>query len=411
MNPRLLSLCATVFISCLTVSRPGFADTPAVEVIRAPDGGVQPQACVDGEGTVHLVYGKTGPKGAWGPGDLFYVRMKAGEKGFSAPIRVNSQPGSAMVTGTVGGAQIAIGRGGRVHVVWNSPNVPKGKGAGGGEGGKARDGQPEGGEKKNEHKPLFYARMNDAGTGFLSQRDVGGKTEVLEGAGTVAADERGNVYVLWTSRGPVVGEGNRAVYMAHSPDDGKTFEAESIVNPRVTGACLCCSMRAAVDVQGRLYATYRAAGETVHRDSTLLYASQPGGPLQDVKLDEWAVQYCPASSYGLAPTGSGALVAWESKGQIYFAAFDAKSGKLGDPIAVAGEAGRRKYPVIVANTRGQKLLAWAEGVSWASGGSAAWQVYGEDYKPIGTKGEAPGVPPSCGVSAFARPDGGFVVVY
>src|SRR5262249_43885903 len=42
-----------------------------VELLRTPDGGIQPQAVVDAKGTLHLIYFKGDKAEA---GDLFYVR-------------------------------------------------------------------------------------------------------------------------------------------------------------------------------------------------------------------------------------------------------------------------------------------------------------------------------------------------
>src|SRR5437016_3895071 len=86
-----------------------------VEVVATPDGGIQPQAVVGAKGALHLIYFKGDPAA----GDLFYVRRDPGSSGFSAPVRVNSQPGSAIAIGTIRGGQLALGRSGRVHVVWN----------------------------------------------------------------------------------------------------------------------------------------------------------------------------------------------------------------------------------------------------------------------------------------------------
>src|SRR5262245_12565382 len=87
-----------------------------VSLERTPNGGIQPQAVADAKGAVHLIYFK----GEAGAGDLFYVRRDASRERFSAPIRVNSQPASAIATGTVRGGQIALGKDGRVHVAWNA---------------------------------------------------------------------------------------------------------------------------------------------------------------------------------------------------------------------------------------------------------------------------------------------------
>src|SRR5262249_28115085 len=138
-----------------------------VELLRTPDGGIQPQAVVDARGTVHLIYYKGDKAEA---GDLFYVRRDAGKARFSDPIRVNSQPASAIAFGSMRGGQITLGKAGRVHVAWN-------------------------GSGKNEQTSgMFYAQLNDAGTAFEEQRNLMQSTTLLDGGGSVAADGLGNVY-------------------------------------------------------------------------------------------------------------------------------------------------------------------------------------------------------------------------
>ena len=61
-----------------------------VEIVATPNGGIQPQAVIDAAGTIHLLYFKGEP----GSGDLFYVRRKARDAEFSAPLRVNSEAGT-----------------------------------------------------------------------------------------------------------------------------------------------------------------------------------------------------------------------------------------------------------------------------------------------------------------------------
>src|SRR5437867_1053421 len=91
------------------------AESQRVALVRTPDGGLQPQAAVDTQGVVHLIY----YKGDSGGGDIFYVRQAPGQGTFSNPIQVNSQAGSAMAVGTIRGAQLAVGKNGRVHVAWD----------------------------------------------------------------------------------------------------------------------------------------------------------------------------------------------------------------------------------------------------------------------------------------------------
>src|SRR6185312_11774833 len=59
-----------------------------VTVWKTPNGGIQPQAALGADGTIHLIYFKGDPY----QGDLEYVTRKPAENGFSRPVRINSQP-------------------------------------------------------------------------------------------------------------------------------------------------------------------------------------------------------------------------------------------------------------------------------------------------------------------------------
>src|SRR5438105_1249112 len=86
-----------------------------VVVVKTPDHGIQPQAVVDAQGNLHLLYYSGDPKN----GNLKYVHRDAGKTTFSALIQVNSQDGSAIAVGTIRGGHLALGKNGRVHVAWN----------------------------------------------------------------------------------------------------------------------------------------------------------------------------------------------------------------------------------------------------------------------------------------------------
>src|SRR5438094_29356 len=105
---------AAVVMAALSPSA-AWAGGKSVNVVRTPDGGIQPQALMDGKGNLHLLYFKGDPAA----GDLYYVRGDKGKGQFTAPRRVNSQPGSAIAVGSIRGGQLALGKGGRVHVAWN----------------------------------------------------------------------------------------------------------------------------------------------------------------------------------------------------------------------------------------------------------------------------------------------------
>src|SRR5262245_26060557 len=189
------------------------SSAPTVNVVRLSAGGIQPQLVTDAAGVAHVVYFAGEPAN----GDLFYTRLKNGS--FSAPIRVNSEPGSAIATGTVRGARIALGRNGRIHVAWNGSNRA------------TSDGGPT---------PMLYARLASDGTGFEPQRNLIMFASGIDGGGALAADSRGNVHVAWHAGGPdSKGEGDRRVWLATSSNDGGTFQKERAISPVETGACGC----------------------------------------------------------------------------------------------------------------------------------------------------------------------------
>jgi len=366
------------------------ADSAApVKLMRTPEGGLQPQAIVDGRGALHLVYLKGDPKAC----DVFYVRRAAGRTNFSAPLRVNSEQGSAIAVGTIRGAQFALGRKGRVHVAWNGS-----------------------GNKKSERgAPMLYARLNDAGDAFEPQRDMMTATMHLDGGGSVAADGVGNVYVIWHAapvEGPK-GEQNRGVFMVKSADDGKTFGEERKINPTATGACGCCGLKAYADARGRLSVLYRAASGGLDRDVTLLLSKDHGKTFQSKVLDQWRVPTCPMSSMALDSSASGSLLAMgETQGQVRWARVATETAESSAPQAPSGPGGRQKHLVMAEGGKGGRLqlTAWTEGTGWQKGGAVAWELVDLD---AGTKtsGRANGVPVWGKVATVAEPDGSFTIYY
>ena len=130
---------------------------PSSEVLvrRVPEGGIQPEAAIDSRGVLHLLYFAGEPAG----GDLFYVRSNDLGATFSTPIRVNSQPGSAIATGTIRGGQLALGRNGRIHVAWNGSDRALPRGA-------------INPDLKKPGAPFLYARSTADGAGFEPQRNL-----------------------------------------------------------------------------------------------------------------------------------------------------------------------------------------------------------------------------------------------
>jgi len=364
--------------------QPAQQATGKVKLLRTPNGGLQPQAAVDELGILHLVYFTGEPQG----GDLYYVRRDAGKAEFTSPMRVNSESGSAVAIGTIRGASLAVGKNGRVHVAWNGRHKPDGY-----------------------DTPMLYARMNDARTGFDPQINVMQFSGGLDGGGSIAADKSGAVYVAWHGRGEKEGEENRRVWVARSTDEGKTFSRETAAWKEPTGACGCCGMRAFADRRGRVHLLYRAATEKVDRDMYLLSSENRGRTFSGTLLDKWNLNACPMSSAALADGANGPLAAWETQGQVYFASLDPKNQRQISPIPAPGDTGKRKHPMIAANSRGETMLVWTEGTGWKKGGSLAWQLYDSQGKPAGEKGAEQGIPVWSFAAVVAEKDCSFTIVY
>jgi hypothetical protein len=365
------------------------ADPPRLEVIEIPGGGVQPQAVVDSEGVIHLVFLRGDPAAS----DVYYSRRKPGETSFEAPIRVNSEPGCAIAMGTVRGVRIALGRGSLVHVAWNGTQ-------------KAKPANPIAGS------PLLYARSNEAKAGFEPQRNLMTATQGLDGGGSIAADSSGSVYVAWhgLARG-LSGEANRRMWVARSKDDGRTFSAEEPASTDSTGACACCGTAALVGSQGSLYLLYRAATGGVERGMVLLTSRNGGKHFDAANLDAWRINACPMSTTSIVEGSRGVLTAWETKGQVSFARIDRESGVRTQEASPPGGTGSRKHPALAVNGRGEFLLVWAEGTGWQKGGSLAWQMFDESGRPIGPPGQVENGVPVWGLATVvARPDGGFTII-
>lgn len=370
----------------------------AVKLVRTPDRGIQPQAAVDADGSVHLLYFK----GQAAAGDLFYVKLPSAKlnsddptAGLDRPIQVNGRRGSSIAIGTIRGGQLAVGRAGRVHVAWNGSGETvsdKGKDA-------------------FMKTPMLYTRLNDDGSAFEPERNLIQTAYGLDGGGTVAADPNGNVCVAWHAPSGDRGEENRRVWVARSTDDGKTFSTEKPAYSQQTGACGCCGMKAIADSDGHVFMLYRSAKQKVNRDMFLLASRDNGKTFQGVQVDRWSIANCPMSSEAFAVRDGGVIGAWETEGQIYMADISGKTLKAGKPVAAPGSSRNRKHPALAVDGAGNVLLAWAEGTGWQKGGSLAWQVFDKQLKPTADKGQSDGIPTWSLPAAIARPDGGFVIVY
>lgn len=371
------------------------AEKGRIRLQRVPNSGIQPQIALDRRGTLHLVY----YAGDAHHGDLFYTHSNDGGASFSPALRVN-QGGTAIAVGTIRGAQLAIGKAERVHVVWNGSN-------------NAGPLNPDSGKPG---APMLYARLNDAGDAFEPERNLMLHSFGLDGGGSIGADPSGNVYVTWhgvagsEAKGTgKQGEARRRVWMTKSADNGKTFSDEAAVWALKTGACGCCGMKTFVDRNADVFALYRSATESVHRDIYFLHSANQGRSFEGKLLDRWNINACPMSSMDFAEGGDTLVCAWETGGQIYWTRI--RRGEPADPTAAPGMGKVRKHPRIAVNRRGEVLLIWTEGTGWQKGGSLAYQLYDRTGRPVVEAKAIPGIPTWSFAAAAPTADNAFSIFY
>ena len=360
-----------------------------VHVTAIPEGGIQPQLAVDESG-LHLIYFTGDAK----HGDVFYTRSADFGATWAAPLRVNTQQSSAVAVGAIRGAQISMGRRGRVHVAWNGSDLA----------------QPRWMlNPKAGTFPMLYSRLNASGSAFEPQRNLMRETFGLDGGGSVTADREGNVYVAWHGGHPGTpeGEAGRRVWVAKSNDDGATFAAERAASPDSLGACGCCGLRVFADSKGSLYALFRSATNNVHRDIYLLRSNDRAETFSSTRVHQWDINACPMSSMAFWESENEVTGAWETQTQIYFSALSRGNAPI---LAPPGENPKRKYPSLARNHRGETLVAWIEGSGWAKGGVLGWQIFDRNARPMIASSDRPATPTWSFPATFTYPDGRFGIL-
>jgi hypothetical protein len=359
------------------------SSVPRVELMKLPEGGIQPQAVMDERQVLHVLYFKGAPAG----GDLYYMRRLPHAGGLSTPVRVNSVPASALATGSVRGGQLTVGANGRPHVAWY--------------------GAQEIDVAGSKRRPVWYTRLANGSPQFEPQVNVATMSKGIDGA-TVAADGGGNVYVAWHGQGPQEGEAHRTVYVARSVDQGAHFSTEAPVAQASTGACACCGLRAIVDTAGTANILFRSATEGVSRDAAWLTLS--GAAAKPVVLQTWTLKACPMSTFALTQDGQSLAAAWETEQQIYFSRLNPGTRTFSAPVAMDGPPGR-KHPSLATNAAGVALVSWTEGTGWARGGTLAWEAVDRSGKRLVARSNAAMVPVWGLVSVVSRADGSFLILH
>ena len=330
-----------------------------VSLMRVPNKGIQPRMQVDPSGKLHLVYYLGEP----GNGNLFYVAKSPGEAGWSSPIRVNHYPNAAVSGGTIRGAQMCIGKGNRVHVVWFGSGEVAGHFS----------------DAEKPSAPMLVTRMADDGQSFEKERNLMSWTSALDGGGSITCDDKGRVWVAWHGRGDSDAEGEmgRDMFLSISDDEGKSFTREFRIKEAPRGACGCCGMNMRFMEPDRLHIVYRGIQGKV-RPMIDLWSTDGGKSFRYSNFNPWEIEACPMSSVSLMSASDGRLLLGnEQSGHIRLNQHTSGSGRV---IPFSNSLGEvpGKHASMALDGEGNVLLSWAEGAGWAKGGFLRWKMLDQD---------------------------------
>jgi hypothetical protein len=333
-----------------------------VAVIRVPTAGQVLKAQLDANNTIHLLIDSSnGPQ---------YVKSTDGGINFTTALAVVNpelpRPGLKF-----SGADLAIGKDGRVHVAMSN-NAWKLK-------------------LPQEEWSLHYATLAPGAQAFSTPRNLNRKPS--EGF-SLAADERGNVTACFLSN---------KLYAMASQDNGESFSPSAEINP-AWNPCDCCTTTAAYGADGRLAILYREETSN-ERDMFVVLLDQSGArkpSRQRVSSTLWNVAACPMTYFAISQANTGYVIAWPTKGAVYFARLD-KDGAVMPPgeIRTPGTSGMRTGVLALSASDGTTLIAWK------NKDELGWQLYDAKGQPQGEPGSAPS--PGGGAAGVVLRDGRFLV--
>jgi hypothetical protein len=310
-----------ICIFLLLVSLADLRASERVHFSSLPDKGEVPDAEIDPGGVVHVAY-VVGE-------DAFYVKSSDNGKTFSAPVRINSQPGTVHPANMFRGPDLAIGKNGRVHVIWYVNAYQR--------------------KLPQDQWGVFYSYLDPEQSAFARGRNLNHKPSDNY---SLAANAKGEMAVVWMAG---------KIFLTESMDNGETFgESTSIweANP-----CECCASRALMKNEGTLFIQYREK-QNNERDMYLL-TRKGEGPFtkQKISSTEWKINACPMTGCFLSGDAQRLATAWETKGEIFYGM---KTGaSMPREVAVAKNG---KWPIVLASSDGNVLVSWKDGetVKWQS---------------------------------------------
>ncbi|MDB6131644.1 MAG: hypothetical protein JWM04_2751, partial [Verrucomicrobiales bacterium] len=297
---------------------------PAVDIVSTPNSGQVPDAEIDNSGAIHVAYVL---------GDNAYY-AKSGDNGktFSKSLLINSETNSVHPANMFRGPDLAVGANGRVHVIWYSNGYQR--------------------KLPQDQWGVFYSHLDSGQNRFADGLNLNHKPSDNY---SLAANSEGDVSVIWMAG---------KLFVTSSRDNGETFPAtETVTN---ANPCECCASRALFNGHN-LFIDYRDKTDNI-RDMQLLVRepSQVAFSNRKISTDPWPITGCPMTGTYLSKRGDSALMAWETKGHVYYGRVDTKSTNRPNEVKVSEKG---KWPVALAGADGTVLVSWKEGAT------LHWQLF------------------------------------
>jgi hypothetical protein len=332
-----------------------------VTTVSAPRGGSPMAAKIDAKGTIHLVFETSnGPQ---------YSSSTDDGKTLSSPIplvdRQSQKPGLEFITWDV-----AVSPEGTVHAVLGTNawklKLPK------------------------DEWGYMYTRLLPGKTEFEPIRNLNRKPS--EGF-SLAVGENGAVAAVWMAD---------QLFANVSTDGGATFGPTIEIDPTLN-PCNCCTTSSVFTADGKVAILYREETNN-ERDMYVGFWDPIKNKATKTRISTtpWKIDSCPMTYYSIARSEDGFVVAWPTRGDIYFARLNAKGGlKVPKEIKTPGSCGMRTGIVTLQAANGQALVAWKKD------DKIGWQTYDQKGKPVGNAGSAPSA--GKGVAATLTSSGDFIL--
>lgn len=284
--------------------------------------------------------------------DLWYARSADGGATFSAPVRVNRDPG-AVWGFPASKPRVTVSPKGTIHVFYP---------------GNGRD---------RAGKPIvlpMYTRSTDSGRSFTAPVVLGAipssdNSAIVSGGlanaecfGTMTSDDRGGVYTYWIdTRDMTKEQPNGKIFSAVSLDDGASFGKDFEVFP--ADACPCCQITATAH-SGRIYMGSRQVSKAGTRDSVVAVSADRGrtfAPRVRWGGAAWEIEGCPLKPTALAVDGDYVYTASYNGGADPQAAWFSRSangGRSFEPAVQLHPGAAVSDAPAIAVLDGKVIAAW-----------------------------------------------------